>query len=171
MAFPAGSPPTAAMVNSPMALDLLATGSLDTAVPVTPSACRYSTANVWLVFSPSTEGSEPFSESDHEVLESIAPAMARLVAKVRPFYGSAWRPATISRPPITWMPSCDAPVSGNGAAVETVLLVLQARGDGSKWRVSNRNGGGGIAAPARRRHSLCVRRRHGRVSLGVRHAG
>lgn len=118
-----------AMINSPIALDLLATGSSDSgsaghalSIPLLDGERLVG------VFTIYRDTPDPFSAGDHEVLESIAAGMARLIAKVRPFYGSGV-PSAHDFPTAHHLDAflrrrLSARKVGSG---ETVLLVLQAR--------------------------------------------
>ena len=120
------------MVNSPIALDLLATGSSDTgsaghalSIPLLEGERLIG------VFTIYRDDADSFSESDQQIVDSIAPGMAQLVARVRPFHGSTV-PSTHDFPTAHHL---DAFLrrrlfSGKNGPAETVLVVLQARGDG-----------------------------------------
>ena len=126
------------MVNSPVALDLLATGSTDIgtlghalSVPLLDGERLIG------VFTVYRNEAEPFADTDREVLESIAPAMARLIAKVRPFYGSAV-PSGHDFPTAHHLDAFlrRRLASGKYGTVESVLLVLQARGEASRGELA-----------------------------------
>ena len=100
------------------------------------SAHRYSTANVLWVSSPPTDWTpSPSPKVTRQILESIAPAMARLVSKVKPFHGG--QAATHDFPTAHHLDAFLRRLSSRqGGPVESVLLVLQARGDGRQEGVA-----------------------------------
>ncbi len=160
-----------AMLNSPVALDLLATGSPDTgsaghalSIPLLDGERLVG------VFTIYREEPELFSEGDHEVLESIAPALARLVAKVRPFYGSSV-PSNHDFPTAHHLDAFlrRRLASGKyGIRGDGPTRLASAR-RGQTGRVGYRNSSGGAPTLTRWRHRVCLRQRHRGVPLGLSH--
>lgn len=122
------------MINSPAALDLLSTGTAtERNIGHALSTPLLDGERMVGVFTIYREDPVLFSDADQEILDSIAPAMARLVGKVRPFYSAGAIP-THDYPTAHHLDAFlrRRMASGRERTAELVLLVFQARGDGRR---------------------------------------